>query len=79
MSITQEADKWTAITGQEADQLEYMALEIWFSESIGRVWIRVRAGELDFQYRIDPRESSRCSFALSWQRLCLNMDHAFSN
>ena len=37
MSITQEADKWTAIAGQGADQLEYTALEIWFSESIGRV------------------------------------------
>ena len=30
MSLTQEADKWTAITGRGVDQLEYTRLEIWF-------------------------------------------------
>ena len=65
MSITQEEDKWTANTAQGADQLEYTALEFWFSETIGRVWVRVRAGELDFQYRIDPWEPSRCFFRQS--------------
>ena len=38
------------------------ALEILLSESIGRVRVSVLAGELDFQYHIDPWEPSRCTF-----------------
>ena len=52
------ADILAAIAEQGADQFEYTALEVWFSESIGRVRVRVRTGELDFQYL---REPSRCS------------------
>ena len=55
------ADILAAITKQGADQFEYMALEVWFSESIGWVRVRVRTGELDFEYCIDLREPSRCS------------------
>ena len=55
------ADILAAIAEQGADQFEYTALEVWFSESIGRVRVRVRTGEVDFQYHIDLREPSRCS------------------
>ena len=55
------ADILAAIAEQGADQFEYTALEVWFSESIGRVRVRVRTSVLDFQYRIDPWEPSRCS------------------
>ena len=46
-------DILAAIAEQGADQFEYTTLEVWFSESIGRVRVRVQTGELDFQYHSD--------------------------
>ena len=52
------ADTLAAIAEQGADQFEYTALEVWFSESIGRVRVRVWTSELDFQCHSDPRDPS---------------------